>query len=479
MDAAAWAGPLALALVASLAGQDPDSKKSQAPAGSELERRVAGRVDETRAAALVRDLVKLGPRMGGTVSGRKAVDRLEKDLAALGLKVERHLAPKQWCHEPTKWSVRASIAGEDAPFRLERIWPWGFSPAGSGSAVPLVLGASDTETSPDTALLTDRFPGTRRGNEPAAVVLVDGACTIDGAWPVCRSLRRRDDQSPTFGISEPEGARLREALARGAKVTLDWSLETTIRQARPITVVARLAAREGAPPGHLLVCAHGDSDSGGPGANDNASGVAIVLEIARAWTAAIEAGDLEPPPREVRFAIWGTEIASTRAYLESDLGAGVFAVLNFDQAGYGTTGQRLHVEPDDLPGNVGFVRTAAGVLGTFGGTKGFPERWATNKSLGGTDSYVFSSSKRFREEKLPAVTMFTSAWGSPDEHDRTEGMPGESWTERDRVAIDYDRHYHSAGDTPENTTDLEPENMGWCARVGLLTALRWLDEIDG
>ena len=75
--------------------------------------------------------------------------------------------------------------------------------------------------------------------------------------------------------------------------------------------------------------------------------------------------------------------------------------------------------------------------------------------------------------------MFTSAWGSPDEHDRTEGMPGESWTERDRVAIDYDRHYHSAGDTPENTTDLEPENMGWCARVGLLTALRWLDEIDG
>ena len=40
------------------------------------------------------------------------------------------------------------------------------------------------------------------------------------------------------------------------------------------------------------------------------------------------------------------------------------------------------------------------------------------------------------------------------------------------------RFCRSAGDTPENTTDEEPENMGWCARVGLLVATGWLDALD-
>jgi hypothetical protein len=57
-------------------------------------------------------------------------------------------------------------------------------------------------------------------------------------------------------------------------------------------------------------------------------------------------------------------------------------------------------------------------------------------------------------------------------------MPGESWSERDQVYVDYDLYYHSAGDTPENTTDREPWNMAWCARVALLGARRWLETLD-
>src|SRR6185436_9814457 len=105
---------------------------------------------------------------------------------------------------------------------------------------------------------------------------------------------------------------------------------------------------------------------------------------------------------------------------------------------------------------------------------GFPAKWATNKSMGGTDSYVFGDSKRFRDAGHPALTLFTSAWGKPDEQPRTPGMRGESWTERDKVSLDYDNYYHSAGDTPANTTDKEPWNMAWCARVGMLGAGRYL-----
>jgi hypothetical protein len=73
--------------------------------------------------------------------------------------------------------------------------------------------------------------------------------------------------------------------------------------------------------------------------------------------------------------------------------------------------------------------------------------------------------------------LFTSAWGKPEEHPKTPGMPGESWSDRDRVSVDYDNYYHSSGDTPENTTDREPWNVGWCARVGAIAAGRWLEAL--
>ena len=431
------------------------------------ERRLAARVDSKRAAKTVRELVSLGARMGGTPSGLKSVEKLETEFRALGLTVERQSAPKIWVHAEKSWEVRVQIEDRD-PFVLTRAWPRGFSPASKGRAqLSRNLGA-------ETALLASDFLE-RRGEVRPRVVLDDGSTTIDGAWPLCRPHQRRHRAETTiFGIAKPDAEKLRSALGDEETVMIDWHLKTDVSKQHPISVIASLSPREGAPPGHIVVCAHGDSDSGGPGANDNASGVAIVLEIARAWTAAIETGELEKPPIEIRFVIWGTEIVSTRTYLKSELGKDTTLVLNFDQAGFGSTGQRIHVEPDDLPANREFVTIAASVLDDHAGAPGFPEHWATNRSLGGTDSYVFSGAKRFREDGLAAVTMFTSAWGQPDEQPRTPDMPGESWRERPLVEVDYDVHYHSAGDTPENTTDREPENMGWCARVGLLSVLRAL-----
>ena len=44
------------------------------------------------------------------------------------------------------------------------------------------------------------------------------------------------------------------------------------------------------------------------------------------------------------------------------------------------------------------------------------------------------------------------------------------------ATIDGDAFYHTAGDSPENTTDTEPWNMGWNARIGWLAALRFMAE---
>jgi len=476
---AAALGGLAIALAGAQEPLEPPAPRHPAQPGLEIEDAVAALVRPERAQERVRELVALGPRMGGTESGRRAAAWTERAFAAAGLEARALDDPPGWCHEEESWSVRARREGLEAR-ALESAWPYGFSPKASGRAV---LGLE-----PETggALLDARAPRAAGGGASPAVVLVDGATTLDGSYPVIGHLREGDaNRAPVFGLSRAEGELLRGWLAEGAPVEIEFALEARIAKASPRTVIARIPSRnasgeaQGWTAEHLLFCAHGDSDAGGPGADDNASGTAVVLEIASAWSEAIRRGILPPPRREVRFAVWGAEIRSSRAYLERAESLGLpLAVINYDQAGFGSGADQLNVEPDDLPANERLVRAITAVLAQHAGEEGFPARWATNKSLGGTDSYVFSGSKRFREGSRPALTVFSSAWGRPGEHPRTPGMPGESWSEREQVSVDYDLYYHSAGDTPENTTDREPWNMAWCARVGLLGGLRYLELLE-
>lgn len=472
-----WRSPLLPVLALAVLGScgapgEREAVESAEPTPRE-ERLVAG-VSEERCGRTVHELVAFGPRMGGTRSGDAAAEFRREAFVEAGLEAELRADSERWCHEELEWGCALEWTAADGTAQrveLESAWPFGFSPTATGRA------RLSLEPEAGGAWIGRR---SRRLDSGLAVALVDGASTEDGRYTRVSHLRSGPDNPvPVFGLGRLDGELARGLLEDDLEPWVEFRLEARIERASPKTVVATLAAREGAGPGFFLFCAHGDSDAGGPGADDNASGEAVVLEIARAWSAAAAADPSLRPAREVRFAIWGSEIHSTRDYLQAEVaGEGqLLGVVNFDQAGFGSGADQLNVEPDDLPANALLVATAAAVLSEYAGSPGFPEQWATNKSLGGTDSYVFSSSSHFRENSLPAVTLFTSAWDSPEEHPRTPGMPGESWSERDVVRVDYDAYYHSSGDTPENTTDLEPWNMGWCARVGLLTVDRWLAEL--
>jgi len=458
-------------LLLALAGVAPEREPRL-----EVEARVAQLVSEQRALKNVRELVQLGPRMGGTASGQRAVDWRERVFQALSLPTEVIDGNEAWSHEELGWTLRAHVAGTPSvPARvidLDRAWPYGFSPGASGRA------ALSLESIEGAARLCERTPRRAKRGRAPAVILVDGQVTPGGGWPAVRHLRRGDDNpAPVFGLSSAGGAALRAALSAGQRVEIEYQLSARIERSRPRTVVASLAGRPGAPPGFMLFCAHGDSDAGGPGANDNGSGEAIVVEIATAWSRAVTAGLLPAPVREVRFAIWGSEIASTRHYLEHIQAAGspLLGVVNFDQAGFGSTADLLFIEPDELPGNRALLEHLLAVLKEHQGQAGFPQRWATNASQGGTDSYVFSNSPGFRDLPRPALTLYTSAWDHAQELARSANRPGESWNDEDTVHIDYDVYYHSAGDLPANTTDREPWNMAWIARVALLGSARWLE----
>lgn len=432
-----------------------------------VEQALFTRVSEERAVQRVRQLAAIGPRMGGTESGERAADYLLRQFSAHGLVAEIVEDSPTWAHQEDFWRVTAtSQSGES--LELERAWPYGFSPASSGE-LPLRL-----EPEKESALLLDRMPRRRAADyDWPGIVLIDGYATEGGEYAKIRPIRRSSER-PVFGISTSEGTWLRERVEEG--VTITWDLQATIAESPPRTVIAKIPAAEQNREGYFLFCAHGDSDAGGPGANDNASGEAIVLEIASAWGTALRAKAAPLPPFEIRFAIWGSEIHSTRDFLDraKENGDKILGVLNYDQSGFGSTMNALFIEPDDLPANRELVLEIAAVLEEYAGTEGFPERWVTNGSQGGTDSYVFSSDRSFRENLIPSVTLYASAWDRLGELERTDGMPGESWNDGDEVRIDYDVYYHSAGDTPENTTDKEPFNMGWSARVGLVACWRWL-----
>ena len=86
------------------------------------------------------------------------------------------------------------------------------------------------------------------------------------------------------------------------------------------------------PEQEIILTAHLDHYS--PGANDNASGSASLLEIARTLATLIDRGLIEKPKRSVRF-LWVGEMHGFAGYLEKDTGIGRrgIAGINMDMVG--------------------------------------------------------------------------------------------------------------------------------------------------
>lgn len=125
----------------------------------------------------------------------------------------------------------------------------------------------------------------------------------------------------------------------------------------------------------ILVGAHLDSIGGGPGINDNGSGVAAVLETA------LQLGSSPQIANAVRFAFWGSEeigLEGSRAYvrgLSSDQLDDIALYLNFDMLGSPNAGYFTYDgdqstaagEPADVPeGSAGIERLLAGYLNLAG-----------------------------------------------------------------------------------------------------------------
>ena len=457
----------AACLLVLLVAPPPPGVSAQPKPNLAAERKLAASVSETRMIETVRRLVRFGTRMYGTPSNHETAAWLAAEFKQAGLEVTiRQDPPRDW-YQPISWEVRILGDAGHEPVLLTTTWPSSGSPSGKGA------GLLSTEPAQGAVCLTSTSPAPE-AVAGCAAVLFDGGRMTSSGWPGVNRLRGTWS-IPVFAISQRESRVLRDRLSAGEKVGVSFGLEARSGKDEAQTVVATLPGRDHSK--YILFCAHGDSDSGGPGADDNASGVAIVLEIARTLASAVKSGTIPRPAWDLRFAAWGGEISSTREYVASmDKDASKLqAVFNYDQSGFGSSKNALYVEPDDVAVNKSVIALVRAVMKDHLGTKGFPERAASVKTQGGTDSYVFQNTRTPGGPMYPAVTLYTSAWDRERAQPITEGFPPLNWYADEKpgmVTVDGDAFYHSVGDTPANTTDTEPFNMGWCARVGLLSALR-------
>ena len=133
-------------------------------------------------------------------------------------------------------------------------------------------------------------------------------------------------------ISVREARALEQRLARGEHITLHAVVRA--RNDDSLGYETLVATIPGSDPsaGDIVFSCHLDHEK--PGANDNASGCAANLEIARTLHTLIETKRIPAPARTIRF-IWPSEMTGTIAYLTKypDIASRIRAAVHLDMVG--------------------------------------------------------------------------------------------------------------------------------------------------
>jgi Peptidase family M28 len=175
----------------------------------------------------------------------------------------------------------------------------------------------------------------------------------------------------------------------------------------------------------------------GPGANDNASGAALLLGIAAALRALGRQGIGGERLRSVRF-LWGPEFLATAAYLHDMVGTGTLpapvGVMNFDMVGESqTSGAALIVEDSRVPSVLEpLVDYCLSLVPdhhrSYGGVMHIPGwRWRSVPFAGGSDHALFAD----RSIGIPAIQF--GHWPDPFNHTSADGLDKVDWREMRRV----------------------------------------------
>ncbi|RKH61897.1 M28 family peptidase [Corallococcus llansteffanensis] len=287
---------------------------------------------------------------------------------------------------------------------------------------------------------------------------MDGDFPDQVGWAVVpKGLVPQDARAPfLFMISDRQARELRAQLQAGP-VTVDVSVATE-------TFTGHLSVVSGVIPGtrageEVVLTAHLDHYK--PGADDNASGAATLLELVRTYTTLIRRGVLPPPVRTLRV-LWLPEFEGTRDWF-SHHGADPVrrvAQFNFDMLGASMTRAHSRFQVSYTPDwNGSFVNAVSestvAFMNRFNGVAYPPRKDFRIGSVTGSHDPMDAHMERYGR-------------GSDHQLFNDHGIPG--------VAISTwpDDGYHTSGDKPE---DVDPTQLHRAAFAGLasITVAAWAE----
>jgi len=117
-------------------------------------------------------------------------------------------------------------------------------------------------------------------------------------WPY-----RLKDKKPTFGfnVSQTQGLFLKELLEKGERVVVTARVDAEMKEDGSFELPTAVIPGSTHPEEEFILYAHLDHPK--PGAHDNASGCAVLMEIARTLSSLIQKKIIPPPMRTIRF-LW-------------------------------------------------------------------------------------------------------------------------------------------------------------------------------
>jgi carboxypeptidase Q len=286
---------------------------------------------------------RLGPRIAGTEAEGRAVDYIAAQFKSWGLETQIQRFPIPVWHET---SARFWIEGEQAvDFPAKAIVYGGLTPPEGitgefvdiGNASPRYLKGKDLKgkivlVKRDVAgdypdyWLTDRLIPLG----VAGMVFYSRASHTGGMPTAYFNFKRslKEKTPPSVDITYEDAVQLVRMKPKRVGLIVTGTIEW--KEAR--NVIGDIRGRE-KPDEVVIISSHNDSAYTSPGATDSEGGVAIVMELARAFAAAPT-----KPARTLRFIGWGGHEAGlmgSEAYLRArpDEVSRIAAVVNFDGQG--------------------------------------------------------------------------------------------------------------------------------------------------
>ncbi|HEX2911717.1 MAG TPA: M20/M25/M40 family metallo-hydrolase [Chloroflexia bacterium] len=293
-----------------------------------------------RALGHVKELAgNIGIRAAGTDGDRKAADYIENYFKQLGLNTERPAVAFTATRDNGSLLTYVAGNGQSNTIKGDAV---NFSGSGKLEA-PLVYGGLGLDGQIPTDSMKGKIALIQRGQitftEKVTNALAAGATGViiynntDG--PLNSATLQKQANIPVIGISQKDGEALKEEVKANKNFSVQLTVEIGSKTYNFTNVVAQRPASNGLQNAPVIIFGgHYDSVPAGPGANDNASGTAVVMELARVF-------QNQYPQYELRFIAFGGEeigLAGSNDYVKKLSQAErqrIVAMVNIDMISVG------------------------------------------------------------------------------------------------------------------------------------------------